>query len=82
MEKDYDYTEVSDERKNDLFIGMLDYLCDKVSPETCVEVLKDIEMTKSEAEYFEFFDHITDNLPEVYDNPYEDFEQDNDFELE
>ena len=45
---------------------MIDYLCGCDS-DRCIEILSTIGITKSEAEELEFFDFITDQLPNSYE---------------
>lgn len=59
---------MTEERKRDLFNEMINYLCG-VTPDKCIEILKKLRVTRSEAEDLEFFDFITSELPEAYGNP-------------
>lgn len=57
---------MSEERKNELFYAMLDYLC-TIDTEKCIDILKDIGMTKDEAIELEFFNNVFDQLPKSYE---------------
>ena len=54
---------MSEERKLEIFYELVDYLCG-LDSEKCVEILREVGVTKSEAEELEFFDYITEQLSE------------------
>ena len=57
---------MSDERKIELFNEMIDYI-QSIDTERCVECLKELGITRSEAIDLEFFDFVTDQIPESYE---------------
>ena len=54
------------ERKEEIFDELINYLCG-LDTEKCVDVLQECGVTRSEAIELEFFDFITDELPEDYE---------------
>lgn len=53
-------------RKLEIFNDFIEYLC-SIEQEKCVEILKELKVTKSEADGLEFFDTIVDQLPNRYE---------------
>ena len=53
---------MTDERKLELFEGMINYVQDCTDRKQCVEILNMVGITKTEAKELDFFDFIVEQI--------------------